>query len=62
MANKPDPPYGYYMYRRGEVNDRWKKKLKRVMDRLHFQMGAITASQYEAESHLEPKFAGAEQP
>jgi len=56
MANKPDPPYGYYMYRRGKVNDRWKKKLKRVMDRLHFQMGVISASQYEAESHLEPRF------
>lgn len=64
MANKPDPPYGYYMYRRGKVNDRWKKKLKRVMDRLHFQMGVISASQYAAESHLEPRFrvVGGEQP
>jgi len=62
MANKPDPPYGYYMYRRGKVNDRWKKKLKRVMDRLHFQMGAISASQYEAESDFAPKFRSAEQP
>ncbi len=59
MANKPDPPYGYYMYKRGQVNDRWKKKLKRVMDRLHFQMGVISASQYEAESHFEPRFRGA---
>jgi hypothetical protein len=64
MANKPDPPYGYYMYRRGKVNDRWKKKLKRVMDRLHFQMGVISASQYEAESHFEPRFrvVGGEKP
>ncbi len=56
MANKPDPPYGYYMYRRGKVNDRWKKKLGRVMDRLHFQMGVINAAQYKAESNLEPRF------
>jgi hypothetical protein len=64
MANKPDPPYGYYMYRRGQVNDRWKKKLKRVMDRLHFQMGVISAAQYAAESHLEPRFrvVGGEKP
>jgi len=64
MANKPDPPYGYYMYRRGKVNDRWKKKLKRVMDRLHFQMGVISGSQYEAESHFEPRFrvVGGEKP
>ena len=56
MANKPDPPYGYYMYRRGKVNDRWKKKLGRVMDRLHHQMGVINAAQYKAESHFEPRF------
>ncbi|MBM4371646.1 MAG: transglycosylase domain-containing protein, partial [Deltaproteobacteria bacterium] len=48
MANKPDPPYGYYMFHRGKVNDRWKVKLKRVMDRLHFQMGVITEAQYQA--------------
>jgi hypothetical protein len=57
MGLKPDPVYGFLQYRRGRVNEQWKGNLKRVMDRLHFQMGVITAEQYAAESDLQPKFA-----
>jgi hypothetical protein len=57
MGLKPDPLYGFLQYRRGKVNEQWKGNLKRVMDRLHFQMGVITAEQYAAESHLQPAFA-----
>lgn len=56
MGLKPDPPYGYLQYRRGKVNERWKQKLKEIMDRLHFEMGAISRAQYDAESTFEPVF------
>jgi len=55
MGLKPDPAYGYLQYRRGKLNNHWRKNLDRVLKRL-YDMGAISQENYDLTMRMKLKF------
>jgi len=55
MGLKPDPAYGYLQYRRGRLNQHWRKNLNRVLKRL-WDMGAMKKQAYETAMRTRLRF------